>query len=77
VAATVEPRLERAAASAGGPLTIRRDAEVVKVEGGFVVDDEFVPVSSRHDVRPAGPWRYGRAVAYLAFADAAEAALAA
>lgn len=54
--------LERAAASAGrgGPLTIRRgDPEIVKVEGGYLVDNELVAVSSRYDGRPPGAMRYG------------------
>jgi hypothetical protein len=53
---------ERAASSAGrgGPLTIRRgDPEIVKVEGGYLVDDELVAVSSGYDARPPGAMRYG------------------
>jgi hypothetical protein len=55
--------LERAALSAGrgGPLTIRRgDPEIVKVDGGYIVDDELIAVSTGRDLRPPGPMRYSR-----------------
>ena len=38
-------------------ILARHDPEIGRVKGGYLVDDELVAVSSRHDGRPVGPRR--------------------
>ena len=55
--ATQSPLLERASRGKHPPLRIHKEPDVVRVRGGYLVDDQLIPSNDDRSYGPAGPER--------------------